>query len=107
MTKYLILGKMHLQFVFLLFSQVKMIESLHVKPNDSALMTDIKQTIGADLQKRYQSPEIKDFLLLAAFLDPRFKTLPQVTEEVKAKVHQDLAAKAIFALNTVKVILCL
>ena len=84
-----------------------MIESLQVVEGDSALVTDIKQAIGGDLQKRYQSPKTKDFLLLAAFLDPRFKTLPQVTEEVRAEVHQDLAAKAAFALNTVKVILCL
>ena len=81
-----------------------MIESLQVKDTDTALTREIKQTISADLEKWYPSPDLKVFLLLAAFLNPRFKRLPQVHEEAKTKIYENLETKAVYALNTVKVI---
>ncbi|KAK3101955.1 hypothetical protein FSP39_007596 [Pinctada imbricata] len=62
---------------------LKMMEG---KVDDSAPVKVMKNTIREDLQNRYQKQ--KDFLKVASFLDPRFKSLPFLeSEDEKEEVY--------------------
>lgn len=52
----------------------------------------MKNTIVQDLQHRYDNQ--KDFLTLASFIDPRFKSVPLLEDDsLKEEVHSNVIAK--------------
>ncbi|PJE77857.1 hypothetical protein CI610_03214 [invertebrate metagenome] len=54
-----------------------LLDSMNDTANDSGLIKEVKSAVRNDLQKRYDSDEMKEFLLVAAALDPGFKSLPR------------------------------
>ena len=63
-----------------------LMSSLSPSDGDPKTIKSVKQALLNDLKKRYQEPEIRDILLQATVLDPRFKTLPflQIDERLHA-----------------------
>lgn len=52
----------------------------------------MKNTIVQDLQHRYDHQ--KDFLTLASFIDPKFKSVPLLEDDsLKEEVHSNVIAK--------------
>ena len=56
------------------------------KPEDRDIVKKIKDTIRQNLSTRYQDEEIQTILLVAMYLDPRFKKAPMLTAEKKASM---------------------
>ena len=71
---------------------------LKVNESDSAFVRDIKCTFKDDLNTRYREEKVRQFLQLAAFMDPRFKELSfldsQTVEETLKLVHSECMAVA-------------
>ncbi|KAM3871381.1 E3 SUMO-protein ligase ZBED1-like [Diretmus argenteus] len=63
--------------------------------DDTALVTEIKQSISQDLKKRYTSAVEKNTLYTASTLDPRFKTLPFLSPEEKQEAYARVVAEAV------------
>ena len=49
-----------------------------VPKDDAIFVQQVKNTIRSDLEKRYQTVEVKFILMMATFLDPRSTSLPFV-----------------------------
>ena len=66
----------------------KILSILIPKEGDNSLVREVKNTVRSDLERRYQSDEVKHILRIATFLDPRFKSLPFVdtSERVEIKL---------------------
>ncbi|KAK7933157.1 hypothetical protein WMY93_004053 [Mugilogobius chulae] len=62
--------------------------------SDSPVIHEIKQAINGDLSKRYTSEHSKRLLYTASTLDPRFKTLPFLTEEQREEIHERVLEEA-------------
>ncbi|XP_041843910.1 E3 SUMO-protein ligase ZBED1-like [Melanotaenia boesemani] len=62
--------------------------------DDAPLVQEIKMTIHEDLSKRYTSVQMKNILLTASTLDPRFKALPFLTKEEQLDVHAKVIVEA-------------
>ena len=62
--------------------------SVHLieKPSDSSVMKQIKQVVKSDLEDRYSDPHLMMLLNKACFLDPRFKSLPFLSDEDRKSV---------------------
>ena len=56
------------------------------KPGDRDVVKKIKDAIRQNLSTRYQEEEIETILLLAMYLDPRFKKAPMLTAEKKTSM---------------------
>ena len=74
-----------------------------VSQEDSELISKMKTAISNDIGKRYEDPQIKDFLLICSLLDPRFKSLPQLSDDQRYKVHQSLLQITVGIHNTLQV----
>ena len=61
-------------------------EVLPSKPGDRDIVKKIKDAIRQNLSTRYQEEEIETMLLVAVYLDPRFKKAPMLTAEKKASM---------------------
>ena len=61
-------------------------EILVSKPEDRDIVKKIKDAIRQNLSTRYQDEEIQTILLVAMYLDPRFKKAPMLTAEKKASM---------------------
>ena len=48
--------------------------------NDKDIAKEIQEKIKQDLITRYQNDEIENVLYISMYLDPRFKSLPLLTE---------------------------
>ena len=66
----------------------KLLNVLKATSEDSTLTKQIKSTIHQDLQCRYQSHVLQQTLRLAAFLDPRFKTVRFLEEDERDEVER-------------------
>ncbi|XP_069124886.1 E3 SUMO-protein ligase ZBED1-like isoform X2 [Argopecten irradians] len=81
-----------------------LLDSMNENAQDSGLIKEVKSAIGDDLKKRYSSDEMKEFLLIAAAIDPRFKSLPRLNTEEREAVYYNLELKAISTdLDTVQI----
>lgn len=60
--------------------------SLKPKEDDSSVMKSIKESVAQDLITRYQDTEVDTLLKIAAFLDPRFKEQPYLTDSEQTTV---------------------
>lgn len=81
----------------------RIIDNLCENPVDSKLTKEVKQVIRDDLNKRYSDSDVRDFLLLAAALDPRFKSLPMLSSEERESVFSNVELRAISQRDTVQV----
>ena len=54
--------------------------------NDKDIAKKIKEKIKQDLITRYQNDEIENVLYISLYLDPRFKSLPMLSEQKKKSV---------------------
>ena len=61
-------------------------EVLHSKPEDREVVIRVKDAIRQNLATRYQEEEVETMLLVAMYLDPRFKKAPMLTVEKKARM---------------------
>lgn len=69
-----------------------LLHKMQTKDDGSNGVKQMKNTIVQDLQHRYD--HLKDFLTLASFIDPRFKSLPFLKDDsLKEEVHSDVIAK--------------
>ena len=59
-------------------------EILPSKPEDKDIVKKIKDAIRQNLSTRYQEEETETMLLVAMYLDPRFKKAPMLTADKKA-----------------------
>ncbi|KAJ8319707.1 hypothetical protein KUTeg_002750 [Tegillarca granosa] len=71
----------------------RIIDNLCENPVDSKLTKEVKQVIRDDLNKRYSDSDVRDFLLLAAALDPRFKSLPMLSSEERESVFSNVKSE--------------
>ena len=53
---------------------VKLKQEMNKKPSDTPLASKMKKTILDNLSGRYCDEQVKNFLLVASYLDPRYKT---------------------------------
>ena len=70
-----------------------MSEILPSKPGDRDVVKKIKDAIRQNLPTRYQEEDIKTILLVAMYLDPRFKEAPMLTAEKKASIKSFMKYK--------------
>ena len=68
-------------------------EILPSKPGDGDVVKKIKDAIRQNLSTRYQEEDIKTMLLVAMYLDPRFKKAPMLTAEKKASIKSFMKYK--------------
>lgn len=61
---------------------------------DSKVMKDMKAALRHDLGQRYSEPEIREVLNLSTAIDPRFKSLPFLSEDERTSTHSTLAVRA-------------
>uniref|UniRef100_A0A8C4S0T5 HAT C-terminal dimerisation domain-containing protein n=1 Tax=Erpetoichthys calabaricus TaxID=27687 RepID=A0A8C4S0T5_ERPCA len=61
---------------------------------ETALVREIKQVIHEDLAKRYTSVTDKNMLHISSSLDPRFKTLPFLSQDEQKDIHSKVIAEA-------------
>ncbi|XP_028654663.2 E3 SUMO-protein ligase ZBED1-like [Erpetoichthys calabaricus] len=61
---------------------------------ETALVQEIKQAIHEDLAKRYTSVTEKNMLHISSSLDPRFKTLPFLSQDEQKDIHSKVIAEA-------------
>lgn len=62
-------------------------------PGDSNMIKEIKTAIRQDLKKRYLDEQWETLLVCAA-LDPRFKTLPFLTEDEHQTIYDRVTTEA-------------
>ena len=75
-------------------------EVLPSKPGDRDIVKKIKDAIRQNLSTRYQEEEIETMLLVAMYLDPRFKKAPMLTAEKKASMKSFMKYKLeVYILN--------
>ena len=68
----------------------KIMRAMACLPEDSRVIQDAKSAVANDMKKRYIQESVRDYLLQATILDPRFKSLMFLTEDEKHKVQTDL-----------------
>lgn len=68
-----------------------LLHKMQTKDDDSNGVKQMKNTIVEDLQHIYD--HLKDFLTLASFIDPRFKSLPFLKDDSLKEVHLNVIAK--------------
>ena len=75
--------------------QSKIISDMAVADGDSDVVKKIKQEISKDISQRYTGDTIHDIHLLTAALDPRFSSLPYITECQREDVYSAILTEAI------------
>ena len=85
-------------------SLVHKLMSIHLveKSSDSQLSKTLKHALLTDLKARYTATELKDFLNIACFLDPRFKNMSFLSDTSKVLVEGE-AEKILLRLSERKV----
>ena len=68
---------------------------LAANDDDPPFVKDVKAVILRDLDSRYKSAPEKEFLGIATFLDPRFKSLCFIGEQERLKVFESVRDEAI------------
>ena len=63
--------------------------------NESKFARDCKAALKTDLNKRYQDQDIRQHLLAASILDPRFRQLSFASMEEKTKLHDFIIKEAV------------
>ena len=72
----------------------KLLHTLEVKQSDSRVICATKKAIKDDLVNRYSSHDLKAFLDIATYLDPRYKELPHYHDADSYKrVEEELYRK--------------
>ena len=66
---------------------------------DTPLITEMKKAFKNDFEKRYT--HLEDLLHTASALDPRFKTLPFLSDEDAERIFLRISAEATALLNKV------
>lgn len=69
------------------------INGLKLMEGESAVIKEMKAAMAGDLQKRYI--DLKVTLHACSAMDPRFKSLPFLTENERQKVYNELIVEAI------------
>lgn len=72
----------------------KLLQNTEPNTKDSPLVRDIKKAVHDDLSSRYTSEAEKSLLYTASALEPRFKTLPFLTEEEREQTYGKVIAEA-------------
>lgn len=72
--------------------QDTLINGLKLVEGESAVIKEMKAAMAGDLQKRYT--DLKATLHACSAMDPRFKSLPFLTENERQKVYDGLIAEA-------------
>lgn len=70
----------------------QLVHELQDNPTDSTLTRELKTTMCQDLNKRYLNE--KEALYKASALDPRFKSLPFLSEDEREDVYKGITAEA-------------
>ena len=65
-------------------------KTLAMKTSDSNTISLGKNAIKKDLASRYNSPEMKELLDIATYLDPRYKELPFYDTTTKVEIEEKL-----------------
>ena len=68
---------------------------LQLQETDSSVIKNMKRDMVSNLGSRYQSLSISNLLDCACFLDPRFKSLPFMSEDNRKKLHTFVLEEAI------------
>ncbi|XP_062511236.1 E3 SUMO-protein ligase ZBED1-like [Corticium candelabrum] len=68
---------------------------LQLQETDSSVIKNMKRNMVSNLGSRYQSLSISNLLDCACFLDPRFKSLPFMSEDNRKKLHTFVLEEAI------------
>lgn len=66
-------------------------------PEDDLMTREIKHAIREDLMKRYTTAKERHTLHTASALDPRFKTLPFLSEVEKVETYSRVTVEAVSA----------
>ena len=69
-------------------------------PEDDKFVKDVKKVLQTDLKQRYQKEDVKHYLLVAAFVDPRFRHLSFLTQEEKEMIHQKVKDEMVAMAST-------
>ena len=64
-----------------LLSAIK--EKIEPSENDLPIIREVKKKLAADLDKRYNSPDLVRVLNVSSYLDPRFKMLSHLPDETR------------------------
>lgn len=72
----------------------QLIEKLQESPGDSNMTKEIKSAICQDLRKRHLDVQQKETLYVCAAMDPRFKSLPFLSEDEQKAVYDRVIAEA-------------
>ena len=59
-------------------------------PNDTPVVREVKKVLASDMHTRYQNREVIEVLNISSLLDPRFKTLAHLSEEVQEETFHCL-----------------
>lgn len=88
--------------------QAKLLNETKDSPRVSPLIREIKRAIHEDLSKRYSSEQEKQTLQKAAAFDPRFKSLPFLSEEDREGTYDRLTVEAAAQLEVIlQFLLCI
>ncbi|WAR07122.1 ZBED1-like protein [Mya arenaria] len=68
---------------------------MKIMPGDNAFVKAVKDAIVKNLLPRYTEPDLLDMLHVAAALDPRFKSLPYISEGDRHDISKSMSKKAI------------
>ena len=69
---------------------VKLKQEMNEKPTDTPLVSKMKKAILDNLSGRYCDEQVKNFLLVASYLDPRYKTVNFASPIEKEKARQTI-----------------
>ncbi|XP_046361033.1 uncharacterized protein LOC124138441 [Haliotis rufescens] len=72
-----------------------LLKQLEVCPNDSGLVSDVKQAISNDLKPRYSKDDTLSFLLNSSALDPRFKALSYIDAAARRNVYHSIGQNTV------------
>ncbi|XP_052798722.1 uncharacterized protein LOC128230472 [Mya arenaria] len=71
----------------------KITSAMVISENDSDLIKAMKGAIRQDMTKRYTQVEVEEFMWMCTALDPRFRSLPDLSSEKREAVYTNLIAK--------------
>ena len=67
--------------------------TMHSKDNDEKFIIEMKKTFCEYLEKRFFEDDIRNVMEVACVLDPRFKTLPFLSETARRKAYKSVRAE--------------
>ncbi|XP_071109867.1 E3 SUMO-protein ligase ZBED1-like [Haliotis cracherodii] len=72
-----------------------LLKQLEVCPNDRGLVSDVKQAINNDLNRRYSKDDTLSFLQNSSALDRRFKALPYIDSASRRNVYHSIGQSTV------------